>query len=364
MLPIKHLIRISAGPSLGLLIVLGSATSVCANAGPSETSVNVVAEPVGIEHVQIVRETLQLDLRPLETGDPAIVEAAYDLHNDGDETTLDLLFAFGTRENSWFQVRLNGKDVAGAVQESRMPSDWTPPRSTPGLDGAADVIYAGGWSTVQPSAFTIVAPPGPSTLMVRYRAAPKYTYARPAMIRQFAYVLAPARSWAGFGGLDVVVQIPQGWSVASRPALRHDAATLTGSFDDVPADTIELTLRPPIPPGYQIAMQSARWLYAVVGIGGLICCWRWGGGRGRSILLGFTYGAIVLASGLATVSVDALFPPTTSELELTRQLRLTAGYGEFVATAGIVLLSLLATIVGGLVALFRRRPSPDPDPDR
>ena len=370
---------------------------VWANAGPFETSASVVAEPIGIRDVSITRETLTIDLRPVADGKPAQVEAVYHLHNRGPERRLDLVFAFGSNETSDFQVLLGdqavavvpvewdkthnawalpasfGEPAAGPATTFRrwsMPRSWQLPEETPGLGGGRGLKYGGSWSPVRPAGFTVVVPPGRETLRVRYLARVKHTYARPAMYRQFAYILAPARAWDSFGGLDVTVYLPDGWSVASNPALNREGDALRGTFDAIPADALALTFRPPVPSGYRAVTYTGWGLFGLAGFGGLALCW-WGGRakgrflgrlrRGesapqgwlrqtawpRSLGLGVLYGGLVLAAGLiAVLAADALFPPTAAEQELIGKLRLGDAYGTVFALIGLVLLSLLAVPVG------------------
>jgi hypothetical protein len=255
MLPRNMTIHLSIPFAVRLAVVVlllgGTTARVWANAGPRSTSTKVVAEPVGIRNVRIDRETLTIDLRPLETGTFGIVEAVYHLQNDGPAQTLDLLFAFGTQTNSDFRVTFNDRPIAGNAVKQRMPDEWLPPRVTPGLTGSDALEYGAGWSTVLPQSFSIDVPVGPSVLAVRYRAEVKHTYALPAMYREFAYILAPARAWAGFGGLDVTIHPPPHWTVAVSPALPRDGDLLRGHFDAIPADAIGMTLRPPVAAGYQ-----------------------------------------------------------------------------------------------------------------
>ena len=58
----------------------------------------------------------------------------------------------------------------------------------------------------------------------------------PTITWQFAYVLAPARAWGGFGGLDVEVLLPHGWRAAYTPDLLRNGDMLRRNFDVVPAD--------------------------------------------------------------------------------------------------------------------------------
>lgn len=359
----------------------GSAAPLWANAGPSSTSARVVAEPVGIRDVRIARETLLIDLRPLVTGDAARVEAFYHLQNDGPAQPLDLLFAFGSRETSDYRVTLDDQPIEGVLQQAPLPKEWMPPRTTPALSGNGVITYADGWATVTPLAFSIVARPGESVLAVRYRAAAKHTYARPAMYRQFAYVLAPARAWAGFGGLEVTVRVPEKWSVVSSPGLQRDGGVLRGTFTDVPADAIALTMRSPVPAGYDGVKYGAWGLFAVAGVGGLVLCRRWGRATGRpepnrpsmessevkssraarlghSVAIGLAYGVVVFTAGMLTAwGPDLIFPTSAAERALINKFRLSDGYAGLAAGAGIMLLSLMAVVVGGVIAAAQRRPN-------
>lgn len=359
---------------VAMTAVCGSAAPLWANAGPSSTSARVVAEPVGIRDVRIARETLLIDLRPLESGDAARVEAVYHLQNDGAAQPLDLLFAFGSRETSAYQVTLDDQSIEGVLQKASLPKEWMPPRTTPALSGNGVITYADGWASVYPLAFSVVAPPGESVLTVRYRAAATHTYARPAMYRQFVYILAPARAWAGFGGLEVTVHVPEEWTVVSSPGLQRDSGVLRGNFTDVPADAIALTLRPPVAAGYDGVKYGAWGLFAIVGLGGVTLCRRWGRGQAlpgpdrspadsaevkdshagrltRAAAVGLAYGVLVFAAGmLAAWGPDVIFPVSAAESQLIDKFRLGDGYGALAAIAGIMLLSLVAAVVGGFIA--------------
>lgn len=364
-----------------IAVMCGRAAPLWANAGPSSTSARVVAEPVGIRDVRIARETLLIDLRPLVTGDAARVEAVYHLQNDGPAQPLDLLFAFGSRETSDYQVTLDDQPIEGVLQKTSLPKEWMPPRTTPALSGNGVITYADGWASVYPLAFSIAAPPGESVLIVRYRAAAKHTYARPAMYRQFAYILAPARAWAGFGGLEVTVHVPEEWSVVSTPGLERAGGVLRGTFADVPADAIALTLRPPVAAGYDAVKYGAWGLFATVGLGGLALCRRWGRGKarpgpdrspadssevkgsraarlGRCVAIGLAYGVVVFTVGLmAAWGPDVIFPPSAAERALIDKFRLSDGYAGMATNAGILLLSLVSAAAGGVIAAVHRRPT-------
>src|SRR6516165_4043693 len=86
------------------LVVLTVPTVSHANVGPPSSGGQVVAEPVGVVGVDITRETLTIDLRPLAANGLARVEAVYHLLNHGPEKRLDLLFASGSANVADFQV--------------------------------------------------------------------------------------------------------------------------------------------------------------------------------------------------------------------------------------------------------------------
>jgi hypothetical protein len=198
------------------LIALAPASG-SANLGPPTKGGQLVAEPDGIKDVEINRETLTIDMRPLSNHGHVLVEAVYQLHNHGDEKKLDLLFASGAAETMNLRVWLGDQLIASRLAEegTKLPKSWQAPRTTPGIEGDDELAIRYRGSEARPASFSIVLPPGRHTLKVQYAADAVHNRARgPTVCRQFAYVLAPARSWAGFGGLDVTIHVPEGWDVA------------------------------------------------------------------------------------------------------------------------------------------------------
>ena len=268
-----------------LLCAFFAASHAEANAGPPYyTDGQVAAEPSGLEGIAIVHETLDIDMRQLhpnprkkydDTDSPGIrnpidVSVAYSITNRGPTRELALVFASGAPSTAGFSVLLDGQPVAAQPAISvTLPAEWLPPATTPGLD-SADLLYldppqqmrtdAGAvvdWrhypsssarSTTSTYAFTVTIPTGNSALAVQYRAEPQQHrsggYTDNLNSYQFAYVLAPARAWDGFGGLDVTVRLPACWLAASRPGLTRVGDELRGSFDAVPADALALTVAP------------------------------------------------------------------------------------------------------------------------
>ena len=361
---------------LASLCLLGWGSVARPNAGPRSTGAFVIAEPPGIADVQITRETLSIDLRPAQLGQKAIVEATYQLHNEGEERLLELLFAFGSRENKDWSITLDDKPLEGVLtQGADMPIAWRPPRETPGLESDTPLSYGVGWLTVEPLAFKLVVPSGNAVLKVRYQAEIALNYARPSMYRQFAYILSPARSWASFGGLDLMIQVPGGWSVASTLDLEREGDLLRGNFDRIPADSLAITMRPAVPAGYQRLFEVSRAVAIVLGLAGWFGCWKagrvWAGELVRSaaadasaryyqtikllggaVVIGFLYGMLMAAANWWSVfGQNVVYPPTYSEQQLAQRASLSFGYLSIFKIIGVFLLAGVLAGVGGLIAL-------------
>jgi hypothetical protein len=242
------------------------------------------AEPQGLKWVDITHQDLTIDLRPLAAVQPAHVEAVYHLRNRGAPRKLDLVFVSGVAGVTDFQVRLGDRLLESRsvppMNKHSLPKSWQPPLPNLGIDGEA--YFMGnhyGRPEVELLEFSVELPPGASTLSARYRAR-AWGSAEPRLATvtwQFPYVLAPAREWKSFGGLDVTVYLPEGWQSASAPALQREGSVLHGNFGDVPADTLMLAARAPEGP----ELLRATYLYLgldvlIVVAGGVLC---WGGGR-------------------------------------------------------------------------------------
>ena len=360
--------------SLGLL---GWGSEARPNAGPTSTGALVIAEPPGIAEVRITRETLSIDLRPAQLGQKAIVEAIYQLHNEGEERLLDLLFAFGSRENKDWLITLDDQPLEGVLaQGADVPSAWRPPQKTPGLENDKPLLYGPGWRTVEPLAFKLVVPSGRSVLKVHYQAEITLNYARPSMYRQFAYILSPARSWASFGGLDLQIQVPGGWSVATTLDLEREGDLLRGSFDRIPADSLAITMRPAVPAGYQRLFEVSRAVAIFLGVAGWFGCWKagrvWAGELVRSaaadasaryyqtvkllggaVVIGFLYGVMMTAATWWTAfGPEVVYPPSASEQQLAERASLSFGYLSIFKMFGVFLLAGALACLGGLIALM------------
>lgn len=172
----------------------------------------------------------------------------------------------------------------------------------------------------------------------------------PTVVRQFAYVLAPARTWNAFGGLDVTVHVPPGWRAAASPTLTRDADTLHATFGDLPADAISMAVQPP-PTRHRIVRLASLALLVVVAIGGARLVRLQAKRRAElikrpSLLAAFGWGAAWSFAFLA-VGVLAVITPS---LALPSHLADTSGYGQIAALVFVVGCSGLVLIAGA--ALF------------
>lgn len=275
--------------SWGLLLGMLLPAMACANIGPRWWG-DRTAEPLGLKGVAIVREELTIDLRPLTAVQPVDVEAINHLNNSGSAKKLDLLFITGVTGIRDFELRLDGRLVKSrrvppeeqSNRQGELPKSWQPPDDLPGIDfqSSRSHIYQRLSDAIVLS-FVLELPPGRSCLNARYRArAYGEDEGYPTVTWLFPYILAPAREWGSFGGLDVTVYLPQTWQSNSTPALERDGGIMHGSFTSLPADSLALAVRAPMGPELQQKLRYTIWgyvaLYALAVMGGGILCW-WSG---------------------------------------------------------------------------------------
>jgi hypothetical protein len=258
-------------PFLLFLSFLLSPVRVAANVGPPSVGGTIARVPTGLEEIFITRERLLIDMRPLgrlasATDEKTVrVEAVYELENRGGEKRLELVFAVGSENANDFQLFLDDQPVSGAEiktltseEQANLPESWQPPESTPwhvenstGSEKGGKLMYFPR-RPVKSVGFTLTVPSGKHTLKAAYNSQPaEYLALEPLKAWQFAYILAPAREWADFGGLDVTVYVPEGWDVVTSPELAREGDALRGSFDKIPADALAVTVRSREPAGYR-----------------------------------------------------------------------------------------------------------------
>jgi hypothetical protein len=265
------------------LAALPGVPTARANIGPRWRG-DVTTEPWGIKEVVITHEQLTIDLRPLTDGDPVRVDVTYHLDNAGASKKLDLLFVSGEVGISEFEARLGERLLESQPLSredlrrhwDRFPKEWEPPQHLLGIKEDGNYCPVHDWrSQAVPMAFQLELPPGSSTLNVRYRARASGAaeMGSPTVTWQFAYVLAPAREWGGFGRLDVTAYVPAGWDARSAPDLEHEEGVLRGTFTGLPADTLMVAVRAPAPAN----LQQMTYIYFALGgltlPGGGAFCW-------------------------------------------------------------------------------------------
>lgn len=352
------------------LITLVSLDFVYGNAGPSETTNVIVGEPIGLTKVAIGREDLEIDFRSLASGGEAQVTATYQLVNASATETLQLAFAFGSDASHSHTIEMDGVAVTGkwADSDRDLPSTWWPPKTTPPLRGDSRPLRFGGWSSIRPLVFDLTIPAGTSVLTVSYAEHVKIIYARPAMYRQFAYILAPAKSWSSFQDLNLSIRVPKGWEMATNLNLKKSLDTFSGRFESIPVDAIEFTLRPPIDTRLFVIQRYRS--YAILALFMLVIVGSWRRGRkkilasrdqpaGRShdqpslahhaknIVVQAIVAAFVIAfsSYWVSLGLGVLFPMSSSEESIRRELGLSDGYTQIFIFFGIVLLTFMTLVI-------------------
>ncbi|MHB9092986.1 MAG: hypothetical protein ACYC7H_16365, partial [Chloroflexota bacterium] len=242
-------LRALAAGALALIAAWAIPTSAQANGTPSRTApagAGLVL-PTTTADVRVEAESLTIDFGDMDYG--AQVEARYDLaNNSARRVNLDVLFL--ALQGDEPVVTLGNERLAiTTVSNAQLPPEWLAPKRlidprTGGFyepDGVAQMANPGTYG------FEITLPPnGRATLSVAYEAYLGYDRTRDDyVIRHLAYVLGPARNWAGFGTLKVTALVPSAYEIASEPALtrsdeRDGVARYTGSFDGLPADILSI----------------------------------------------------------------------------------------------------------------------------
>lgn len=340
-------VAVVARVSLLGLVVLASAS--VANVGPPPYRPGTrIGEPTGLQAIAIKRECLKFDLRPLAAGEPAPVEVDYQLENKGAARSFDLIFVAGSPAAETVSITLDGRAVTSEpVVMPDLPPSWQPfVKQEKTSSRESPKVWA----------FRLDVPAGEHRLEVRYRAVPAYHHdQRPTKGWRVTYVLAPARSWGGFGGLDLEVLCPPGWELS--PALTPDGDRCTASYPDLPGDSLTLEVRQPTPAAYSVIhyVFQAAFFVALVGglVGGAALGFRSGRRRadswvprsfGRSALWGLGWAMLTVASGVGSAFGPAWTIPASQRQE-------PYGYGDAFTVIGLVLLVPLLVVAGLVVGV-------------
>ena len=341
-----------------LIVVLALTAVASANVGKANFAGTSGTEPHGLRGVAIARELLTIDMRPVDGQHDALVTATYHLVNHGDAVTADLVFVAGTPSGA-ARVLLDGAPLAyHEVWRKDVPASWRAPTTTPALDDGPDLPYE--VESTPQLGFAIAIAPGEHDLLVTYEAKPaRWRSKEGGTIRwQLGYVLAPARDWDGFGGLDLVVELPAGWRAATTPALAHDGDTLRGHFDALPADAFAITTQAPVEPihGVMAIVAPILLLLALVGgAGAIIARCRARARRGvvwpTALLFGLAWGVLIGVTGVGFAVRDGFGIPAGQDAYY--------GYGQGIFTMFAVVAAIVAIPIGfgiGMAAAAGARP--------
>lgn len=368
--------NVALSSRLGFILlfqVICSVGLVFGNSGPFETSARIVGEPIGLTSVAIVREDLEIDFRPLSDYARVGVKAVYQLENPKDVERLSIAFAFGSDRNVNHRVRFNGVEVVGVkkLEDREIIKQWWPPEYTPALRPKGAPIRFGGWRPIEPLQFDLEIPVGRSTLEVSYEEEAKVVFGRPSMYRQFAYILSPAKSWASFQDLNLVVHPPADWEMVSSFDLEVDGATLVGQFDSLPADNLAFTLRPAVPWVYLFVTEYRIAVVCVIAV--LILAFHWRSGRAtlkryrekeqeidapsfKNVslnILGSAFASALLLGGTVfffTIGLYFVFPMSDAENLYRSKLQLSDGYRSI----ALFFLAVICAVVMGCFVLVDR----------
>jgi len=323
-----------------------------------------VGEPAGgLRDVFIEHEALGFDLRPLQDGKPAWVEATYRVRNDGQPRVIDLLFVANGLARGTHTVTVDGRAVASTPGVAgALPASWRAPAATPALDSAGGTLpyEPAGEGTL---AFRVQLPAGRHEIRVRYPAAASaFSVNDLTPVWQLGYVLAPAREWGGFGGLDVRVEAPRGWRVATQPSLRREGNAWVGRWTAIPADAFAISAQKPEP-------SSGPWYLLWLALTGLVLAglcwvgWRMGaalGRRGRTSVWALPVAALLailwtILSVIGYTQVPSLLRWQIGPYPGDYPLRAMGYGGVFILALLVPLMLLVGTVAIQLCARAARR---------
>lgn len=331
---------------LTALALLLATVSAEANMGNPRSGGSLLGEATGLSTITITREELSIDLRPLADHGLALVNATYHVDNPGEAKQIDVVFVSGDRPVD-FSAVLDGKPllVTSLPAHVELPESWR---------GRGD---QGNRSV--PLGVRLEIPAGRHDVVVTYKAdASHYRGHKPMVEHELAYILAPARTWGGFGGLDITVHVPAGWDIDITPPLKRTGDRLTGTFSSIPADAVDISVH--APEGHHgLFRLVALLLFAIVLFGGGYWVVSRAGIPNRSALVAFARG-IVWSVAIIGSGVAAVYAP---DLAIDKQQVNSRGYGDGLAIVGTVLLALITFIASSIIAIRVARRIKDPGND-
>ena len=297
MQPCSQVLRVVKITLLSILMVGIISTVAIANITSPQTSGDFVGEPTGsLRSLAIIRELLSFDLRPIDQVGLARIVVTYQVRNQGQPKSVDLVFISpGIKAGS---VTVDRASVPSTTLKLlNLPPQWQPPKTVPGISELPfpqqpKNKYKVNNTLASGLRFTATLPQGEHQLQVSYDMHPSTSDDALYRDYQIAYILAPARSWANFGVLEVSVNLPTKWKVATSLPMKRTGDTLRAIFKGLPADSLAITTRPPLHP---LTRGGIILLPATGVIIGLISSWWLGEVAGRKVSqLGWGKGKVFL----------------------------------------------------------------------
>jgi hypothetical protein len=344
-----------------VILALALAAPAGANVGRKHFPGTPTTEPNGLREIAIEREELRFDLRPVGAHGEAKVSAIYHLDNKSTAAVIaPLVFVSGASVAGGIDVMFGEVIIHGVhlsnEELAALPPSWKAPTSTPGVGAEGAIEY----DTRRNAAlsFRLVIPPGRHQLAVSYSARAQMSKGSETLRYQLGYILAPARDWGSFGTLDVVVEVPPGWRVATSPVLARTGDTLRGRFPSLPADTLGITIQAPTGTLHAILQYALPLLALLVVIGGGYVLFAIGRARGRrtedlsslwpvSLPVSVCWAiAIGITGGFAAIRSDLAIPEGQSGAH---------GYGGAFGILLAIFVALLAIPIGVVIARAGRR---------
>jgi hypothetical protein len=358
--------------------MLAAPRSIANMAAPLQPGAMLGEPNAALARLSIEREKLEIDLRAL-AADPdgddearsgagkALISASYLVRNDSADRPLTLEFVAAASDTAQWSVSIDGVSIAASyTAATSLPTIYRAPVTTPGLDGTPIEYEAEATGIIR---FTTNLLPGRHTIRVEYVAsATRHRLDHRLVHWQLAYILAPARQWPSFGGLELSVIAPSRWSVATNVRLAREGDVLRGEFASIPDDALTITARAPD----EWWFGAAAWAPAVVVFALLaIAALRAGSAHGRTLAragrgVGWAIPAAFGAGFVMMVLVPAArFLGAAIEESLVGAGQLSwGGYELIFVQALVAVASLLAgftiTLVGAVRSIRRSRRRYDP----
>ncbi|MCS6886190.1 MAG: hypothetical protein RMM17_10530 [Acidobacteriota bacterium] len=242
--------------------------------------------------IAVERETLNIDLRGLASDSNKVkIEARYRLANSGGPVERRFWLA---AENA--VVTFDGVVVKLEKGLLPLPLDFRPSDTTPGV-GVSPPLYYSVRLPTEGLTFSLTVPTGRHELLVRYDAEASVSVTDAVtLFWQLGYVLAPARGWSSYNGLDLYVYLPVGWEGSCSLPLERGRDMLVGAWNELPQQNIALTVRRSIPPLLRLSYVAAAAAF-VVAISGTLLVYHFLRKKLLSLLVPSLASMLLMSSG-------------------------------------------------------------------